>query len=265
MRVNGEEGSMFDLLRSLTAGTRRWMLLALPAWFLFALPAIAQINFPKTGYFVALGDSISAGEGAMPVTAGFAYRLYDQGTFGQKQQLDFGNIAIRGARTIEVRDHQVPQLTCLPFPATVVTLTVGANDFLRGDTNIPAIAQRTGEIVARLLNGDGSCPGLPNVTILVANNYTIPHPDPNLAALFDQVAQAYDQLLRFVVLPTLPVPSGSRVALVDLYSAFKGRNGLLLIQKRNGFNGPFDFDVHPTNAGHAAIAEEFNKVWKSLQ
>lgn len=256
---------MSDISLVFAGGTRRWVLFASAGLFLLAATAAAQINFPKTGYFVAIGDSISAGEGAMPVTAGFAYRLYDQATFGQKQQLDFGNIAIRGARTFEVRDYQVPQLTCLPFPATVVTLTVGANDFLRGDTNIVAIAQRTGEIIAHLVNGNGSCPGLPNVTILVANNYAIPHPDPTLAALFDQAAQAYDQLLRFAVLPTIPVPPGSRVALVDLYSAFKDRNGLLLIQKRNGFNGPFDFDVHPTNAGHATIATEFGTVWKGLQ
>jgi hypothetical protein len=49
------------------------------------LPAVApaQINFPKHAYYVAMGDSVAAGEGALPVTDGYAYRLYEQGTFGE--------------------------------------------------------------------------------------------------------------------------------------------------------------------------------------
>ena len=49
-----------------------------------SIPSIAhaQINFEKSGYYVAMGDSVAAGEGAMPVTNGYAYQLYEQGTFG---------------------------------------------------------------------------------------------------------------------------------------------------------------------------------------
>ncbi len=54
--------------------------------------AWAQIDFAKTGYYFALGDSVAAGEGAMPVTTGYVYQLYDHGVFGSKQQLDFANI-----------------------------------------------------------------------------------------------------------------------------------------------------------------------------
>jgi hypothetical protein len=36
------------------------------------------------------------------------------------------------------------------------------------------------------------------------------------------------------------------------------------IQRRFGYNGPLDFDFHPTNLGHAFIAGEFKKVWNSL-
>ena len=32
--------------------------------------AFAQINFPKNSYYVGMGDSIAAGEGALPVTNG---------------------------------------------------------------------------------------------------------------------------------------------------------------------------------------------------
>src|SRR5688572_7443188 len=78
------------------------------------LPSVAwaQIDFPKTGYYAALGDSVAAGEGAMPVTQGYAYQLYDHGVFGQKQAMDFSNGALRGARSWDLRDHQVAQLLC---------------------------------------------------------------------------------------------------------------------------------------------------------
>ena len=256
----------------------------LPSFFLLLgallipAPANAQINFPKSGYYLAMGDSISAGEGAMPVTQGAIYRLYDQGVFGAKQDLDFSIIAIRAARTWEVLSYQVPEAICLTgFQPSVVTITVGANDFFAGDTDLFGIAARSADIVNRLLNGASyldprtgqarSCPGLPNVTVLIANNYTLPVPDPTLNAQLDLLARTYDQLLRGILSSTVPVPAGSRVGIADLYTAFKDRNGLLLIQKKNGITGPgsFDFEVHPTNAGHAAIAQAFQRAWAALQ
>jgi lysophospholipase L1-like esterase len=47
---------------------------------------------------------------------------------------------------------------------------------------------------------------------------------------------------------------GASVA--DVYSAFSGANGLLLIEK----NGAGQFEVHPTNAGYRAIAAAFEAV-----
>jgi hypothetical protein len=59
--------------------------------------------------------------------------------------------------------------------------------------------------------------------------------------------------------------SEAMVGYVDTLSVMEGKKGLLLIEKRNGFDGPFDFEIHPTNAGHAVIAAEFEKVWESLR
>jgi lysophospholipase L1-like esterase len=247
-----------------------------------ALPSLAsaQINFEKSGYYVAMGDSVAAGEGAMPVTNGYAYRLYEQGTFGQKQATDFANVAVRGGRSWEFRDHQVSQVLCAE-PAqrpTVVTITVGANDFLRGDTNIAGIALRVVEGIKLLLyNGTAAvsspiidpttqtaCRPLTNVTILVSNYMSIPHPIPAVNAQLDAALRGFDQALRFIV-GQLPVPAGSRVAVVDVFTPSLDQSGLLLIEKRNGFSGPFDFDVHPTNAGHALIARQFEAAWQGLQ
>lgn len=246
------------------------------------LPTAAngQINFEKTGYYVAMGDSVTAGEGAMPVTNGYAYRLYDQGVFGARQVMDFSNIGIRSARTWEFRDHQVPQVLCTTTAVrpTVITVTVGAIDALRGDANILGIASRVVDGINRLLNNGTPlvsetildpatgqpCPALSNVTILVSNYYSIPHPDPQIRALLDSALGGFDSALRFL-LPSIPVPPGSRVVLVDLFNPSLDRQGLVLIQRRLGLTSPFDFDVHPTNAGHAFIADQFAAAWKSVQ
>ena len=240
--------------------------------------ASAQVNFPTNSYYVALGDSVAAGEGAMPVTNGYAYQLYEQGAFGQKQQTDFANASVRGARSWELH-QQVAQVLCAE-PAqrpTIVTITAGANDFLRGDLNIPAIAARVAHSINLLLNNDSglvgtpvtdpvtgrACRALGGVTILVSNYYRIPHPVPQVDAALDAALHGFDQALRFW-LQQLPVPEGSRVALVDLYSASAGQQGLVTLERRLGYEGPSDFDVHPTTLGHSFIAREFESVWNSL-
>jgi lysophospholipase L1-like esterase len=237
--------------------------------------AVAQANFQKTGYHVAMGDSVVAGEGAMPVTTiGYAYQLYEQGVFGTKQQMDFANVSVRGGRSWDLLAHQVPQVLCAE-PAqrpTVVTITAGANDFLRGDVNVPAIAARVASAVNQLLNNDNGhalpvldpvtnlpCRRLQNVTILVSNYYRIPHPDPAVAAQFNAALQFFDFFLR-QYLQAIHVPAGSRVALVDLYAASEGYEDNFVL-----LNRPGGYDIHPTNLGHSLIAAEFAKVWQGLQ
>jgi hypothetical protein len=220
---------------------------------------------------------VAAGEGALPATSGYVYELYDRGVFVQKQQTDFSNIALRGARSWDLRDHQAPQLLCASVHPTVVTITAGANDFLRGDSDIPSIARRVADAVNLLLNNDNGhvstpaldpvtgqpCHALNNVTILVSNYYSIPHPDPLVSAQLDAALRGFDQALRYW-LHFVSVPTGSRVAFVDLYTPSVGRQGLVTIQRRLGFEGVFDFDIHPTNLGHSFIAAQFERVWRSL-
>jgi GDSL-like Lipase/Acylhydrolase family len=242
----------------------------------------AQINFPKTDYYLGMGDSWAAGEGAIPVTNGYVYRLYDHGVFGQKQQTDFADIGMRGARTWELLQHQVPQALCTE-PAqrpTVVTITAGGNDFLEGDVNVPAIAGRVVQAIHLLLNNDDPvyvttpvidpvrvepCRALSNVTILVGNYLRIPHPVPAIAAQLDAALMGYDQALRFLLATQLHVPDGSRVVVVDTYTPSVGRDNLVTISRRFGYSGPFDFDFHPTNYGHAFIAQQFAEAWNALQ
>jgi hypothetical protein len=251
---------------------------ALAAMTLAATLASAQISFPKAGYYVAMGDSVAAGTGAMPVTNGYAYQLYDHGVFAQKQEMEFADVAARGGRSWDFRDHQVAQVLCAE-PAqrpTVVTITAGANDFLRGDTNILGIAGRVVEGIDLLFNNDTTasapvrdpvthqpCPALTNVTILVSNYYSMPHPVPAVFEQLDAALRGFDQALRYW-LQSVSVPQGSRVAIVDLYSASLGRQGLVTIERRLGYEGVWDFNIHPTNLGHAFIAQEFERSYNGL-
>lgn len=258
--------------------------LALLALFLVPALAVAQVNFTKHSYYVGMGDSVAAGEGAMPVTNGYVYRLYDESAFGKKKEMDFSNMGTRGARSWDLRDHQVAQALCAEPEQrpTVVTITAGANDFFRNDPDVVSSAQRVAQAVDLLLNNDGvlspnlgaisvldpvtkqKCRALQNVTILVSNYYVIPHPVPEVFQLLNAAVQGFNQALSFLVLQQVVVPTGSRIAVVDLYTPSLGRQGLVTIQRRLGYTGPFDFDIHPTNLGHAFIAGEFKKAWNSL-
>jgi hypothetical protein len=238
----------------------------------------AQISFPEEGHYVGMGDSVAAGTGALPATNGYVYRLYRQGVFGRTNEIEFANAAVRAARSWDVLNHQVPQVLCSE-PATrptVVTFTAGANDFFRGDTDVVAIAGRVAEAVNVLLNNPAVaapvtdpfsgavCRPLEDVTILVSNYYSIPHPDPVIASQLDALLQGFDQALRFW-LAQVPVPQGSSVAIVDLYTPSLDRRGLVLLERRLGMQSPFDFNTHPTNLGHAFIAQQFKQVWNELQ
>ena len=64
--------------------------------------------------------------------------------------------------------------------------------------------------------------------------------------MLDAALQGFDQALRFW-LQFVAVPAGSRVEVVDLYTPSFGQRGLMTIERRGGIDGPFDFDVHPTN------------------
>jgi lysophospholipase L1-like esterase len=239
----------------------------------------AQINFPKDKYLVGLGDSVAAGEGSLPVTSGYVYDLYDRSVFGTKQEMEFANAALRGARSWDLRDHQVAQVLCaeVALRPTIVTITAGANDFLRGDTDIVSIGWRVADAINVLLNNDSGkvaspvrdpvtvlpCRALKNVTILVSNYYSIPHPVAAVNDQLDAALRGFDQALRFW-LQFVSVPAGSKLAVVDLYTPSLGREGLVTVDRRLGFEGPFAFDVHPTNLGHSFIAEQFEQVWRSL-
>ncbi|MDH5766869.1 MAG: GDSL-type esterase/lipase family protein, partial [Gammaproteobacteria bacterium] len=78
--------------------------------------------------YLALGDSLTAGYGADPVTSGYAHVLYQGGAFDRPVKTLFANAAVPGVTSEDVLNFQVPQVQ--RFSPDVITMTVGGNDIL---------------------------------------------------------------------------------------------------------------------------------------
>jgi lysophospholipase L1-like esterase len=215
--------------------------------------------------YMALGDSLAAGYKAVPVTNGYAYLLYQEGTFDAIPHTLFANAAVPGATSADVLHHQVPQ-ALIPFGdggfnAGDITLTVGGNDLLAilhylathqdpqdvqqfASTVLTQYGQNLASILFQLRQG------LPAAKIFVANQYTI----PEIEVLVPLTAQAITALNN--VIAQVVGLFADHVYLVDVFSAFKGRNNLLLVER----HGAAAFETHITSLGHRVMADAFADV-----
>ncbi|MCG3202043.1 MAG: hypothetical protein NFCOHLIN_01916 [Gammaproteobacteria bacterium] len=221
--------------------------------FFFALLARAEQpwTFANNTRYLAVGDSLSAGVGAIPATRGFPYLLYEQGVYDSMSNTRFANAAIPGATSQQVLSYQVPLATQTPFRPQVITMTVGGNDLLtilNGASFQGAL--QTFQVNLNLILAQ-LCTQLPGTRIYVGNLYSI----QNFPVPTDQVVNAFNQVLAGVVgsVNAIQMCAG-RIRVADIHAAFSGSQvGLLLINR----NGAGQFEVHPSNAGHRAIAQAF--------
>jgi lysophospholipase L1-like esterase len=208
-------------------------------------------TFSDNTRYMALGDSLAAGYGAIPTTQGYAYLLYQQGVYDQVTNTLFANAAVPGATSGDVLAYQVPQ-AITRFEPTVVTLSVGGNDLLSilgGPPDPDRAAQIIGQFqenLGRILCGLSQA--LPRSRIYVHNLYDIPEITSIVPGALDAL-HAFNAVIGGVA-------RGCGAVVADVYSAFSGRTGLLLIAR----NGAGQFEVHPTNAGYRAIADAFSAV-----
>jgi lysophospholipase L1-like esterase len=157
----------------------------------------------------------------------------------------FANAGVPGVTSQQVLQYQVPQAIGA-FRPTVITLTVGGNDLLsilRGADPTQVIAQFAANLTQILYALRAS---LPQTRIYISNLYSIPE---------IQGSDAVVQRLNLVIAQVAAaIPGGVPVA--DVYSAFQGRDGLLLVER----HGADPLEVHPTNAGYRVIAQAFEAV-----
>ena len=223
------------------------------------LPAAAELpwQFAEHTRYMAMGDSLTAGYGAIPQTNGYAYVLYKTGTIDTVPNTLFTNSAVPGVTSGEVMLYQVPQAAI--FKPDVVTLTMGGNDLLTilsGADPGTVLGQFGGNLFSILM---GLCTSSPGVQIYVGNLYSVPLPiDQDVETVIGgfnyvvgDVTSQVDDLFQNKYMEL-----GCGVEVADVYGAFQGRKGLLLIE-RNQAN---PFEIHPTNAGYRALAKAFGEA-----
>ncbi len=201
--------------------------------------------------YAALGDSVAAGFGAVPATQGYVYQLYQRGVFDTVPNTILANLGVPGATSQFVLDYQVPQVCTNPFfHPDVVTLNVGGNDLLLilngGDAADVLTTFSTN--LFQILDTLRACLP-PHARIYIGNQYTIPGiagVDPDLVLFLVQTLN--DSLAGVAGYFSVPV--------ADVYGAFLGRTGLLLIERHSAD----PHQVHPTNAGYRVIADAFKAV-----
>lgn len=231
----------------------RKLLLAVLGLAMLSASAAGQAQQPWTFSnnlrYLAMGDSLTAGYGATPVTNGYAYLLYQQGVYDSMTNTIFADAAVPGATSQQVLNFQVPEATQI-FQPNVVTMTVGGNDLIAilGGADATQVLQgfqaNLSMIVTQL------CTALPSARIYVANLYSI----QNFPVPTDQVVDAFNQVVAGVIGFANGTVCGGRVKIADVHAAFSGsQEGLLLINRNNAGQ----FEVHPTNAGYRAMAQAF--------
>jgi lysophospholipase L1-like esterase len=233
---------MLKPLRSLTA----LLALGLASHALANPPA----DMADNTRYLAMGDSLTAGWGAMPATEGYAYVLYQQGAYDNMPDTTFANAAMPGATSQHVLAYQVPLATQSGFDPHVITMTVGGNDLLAilGGADpagvLTAFQGNLYSILAQL------CAALPHTRIYVANLYVIEEfPVPTAPAVL-----AFNQVVDGVTAFANAVACAGRARVADVHAAFSGPQGGLLLVNRNGAG---QFEVHPTNEGYRAMARAF--------
>jgi lysophospholipase L1-like esterase len=215
----------------------------------------AWASFDNDTRYMALGDSLSAGYKAKPATQGFIFQLYQSGAIDNLNNLLFCAAAVPGATSNDVLNYQIPQVhlffsdTGVPY-RKVVTLTVGGNDVLSvlnpdGTVKlgaIPGMLQNYGQNLAAILSALASMPG--DVRVYAGNLY-----DPMLPVAGEEGIISIMNQVTAQVVSAFP----GKVVLVDIFSAFQGRSGLLLIEK----HGVGVFEIHPTDVGYGVMAAAF--------
>jgi lysophospholipase L1-like esterase len=157
----------------------------------------------------------------------------------------FCNAGVPGATSSDVLAHQVPQ-AINDFRPGVITLTVGGNDLVRiMDGADPAkVLQDFQSNLVQIFLALRSATELQNTKIYVSNLYSIPEIPASevIVPVFNEIVAG--------------VAANFGVTVADVYSAFHGKNGLLLVER----HGADPLQIHPTNAGYRAMERAFEDV-----
>jgi lysophospholipase L1-like esterase len=237
---------------------------------LLTLPALATaepwwVDVASHTRYMALGDSIAAGRGAMPQTEGYVYLLYRSGVIDEVQDIHLSNAAVSEATSENVLLHQLPQALPGPhrvgFLPHVITITVGGNDLFAllesPDPTDPELVRQVLSAFAANMTGIFTTicadPHLRNARVFVSNQYEVPEINDLIPGASFVVELLNDTLAS--------VAKRFKATVVDVHRAFEGRRGLILGERR----GAAPFEAHPTDKGHRVIADAFRAAMRATR
>lgn len=213
--------------------------------------------------YLALGDSVPSGTD-LPDGVGYPLRLGQRLADASGRPIQLTNLARAGELSAGVLGNQLEDVRAMQ--PELVTLTVGANDFLfpafecasaelddSPDTRcsgqsllraVPTFERNLRAILGRLVNQTGAT--------IVVTTYFNPFPRGSRCA-----PATTDLALRFLnrTIADVTAEIGDRGVVVDLAPIFKGHEG----REPTGWFAPSPTrimctDIHPSAAGHDAIA-----------
>src|SRR5262245_7657199 len=169
-------------------------------------------SFSNNTRYLALGDSLAAGFGALPATRGYAYLLYLKGVYDTEINTSFANAAVPGAKSGDVLAYQVPQAIQF-FRPHVITISVGGNDLLQilGGADPNQVLQQFATNLTQILCGLHQA--LPQTRIYIHNLYDIPEITEGIPGGL-QAILAFNQIVAGVAFTC-------NATVADVFSAFQ--------------------------------------------
>lgn len=232
--------------------------LALSALLVAGLLATGQpARSAGSTVYIALGDSIAAGIGSsLPRERG--YPAIVRGLLARQagEDVTLENLAVPGETAGSFRDagqlaryrDLVDRLSRGGTTIAAITLSLGGNEMLRvagSDTGDRRAALDDFQSAYPAALADVRAAAGPDVPIVVTNYYDLSSGDPTIVESDAWWVARFNE-----VIAAGAAASNAQVA--DVATAFAGRIDELTLNPS---------DVHPTNAGHQAIA---GAVWKAL-
>jgi lysophospholipase L1-like esterase len=208
-----------------------------------------MINLGSVIHYLAFGDSLTVGYGALP-SQGFVSVLQQKMEDATRLPVYLSNAGMNGATTARLLERldTEPELHQFIRMADVLTITAGGNDLIQaalpfiysGDSTLLISALQAYEtnyrkMLARIdqIKEDTVPRGLPYVLILIG--LYNPLPDVPESAVW---VKRFNQFLNKLHSP--------KTYVVQVFDAFKGREAQMLFMDH----------IHPNAAGYAVIADQ---------
>lgn len=191
--------------------------------------------------YAAMGASDAVGIGAFPLDNGYVYKIRD-GLQERSEEVVLYNLGESGKRIGYIEDTELP--AAIEVQPDLVTIWAGPNDIIHG-TEVNKFEQALSNVLYQLRAQTSALIVIANVPDLTVIPRFIVDPDPDVT-----VARVTDFNIAIS-----EQAAAYNIPLVDLYSG--------------GYANDWEYvsidGFHPSNKGHAKIAELFlDLIWQYL-